>query len=79
MLATGLGNSPGPVTRDLPTPHPRRRGGAPTGMLAALRVLGASLFFGDSMITPAISVLSAVEGVVLTAELLPEAAALHRA
>jgi KUP system potassium uptake protein len=48
-------------------------------MLAALRVLGASLFFGDSMITPAISVLSAVEGVVLAAELLPKAAALHRA
>ncbi|WP_457143063.1 potassium transporter Kup [Mycobacterium sp. URHB0021] len=30
--------------------------------LAALGVFGASLFFGDSMITPAISVLSAVEG-----------------
>ena len=32
-------------------------------MLAALGVFGASLFFGDSMITPAISVLSAVEGI----------------
>ena len=32
-------------------------------MLAALGIFGASLFFGDSMITPAISVLSAVEGV----------------
>ncbi len=31
-------------------------------MLAALGVFGAALFFGDSMITPAISVLSAVEG-----------------
>jgi KUP system potassium uptake protein len=31
--------------------------------LAALGVFGASLFLGDSMITPAISVLSAVEGV----------------
>jgi KUP system potassium uptake protein len=31
-------------------------------LLAALGVFGASLFFGDSMITPAISVLSAVEG-----------------
>jgi KUP system potassium uptake protein len=31
--------------------------------LAALGLFGASLFFGDSMITPAISVLSAVEGV----------------
>jgi KUP system potassium uptake protein len=30
--------------------------------LAALGVFGASLFFGDSMITPAISVLSSVEG-----------------
>ena len=31
-------------------------------MLAALGLFGAALFFGDSMITPAISVLSAVEG-----------------
>jgi KUP system potassium uptake protein len=31
-------------------------------ILAALGIFGASLFFGDSMITPAISVLSAVEG-----------------
>ena len=31
-------------------------------MLATLGIFGASLFFGDSMITPAISVLSAVEG-----------------
>ena len=30
--------------------------------LAGLGLFGASLFFGDSMITPAISVLSAVEG-----------------
>ncbi|MCW3065000.1 MAG: potassium transporter Kup [Solirubrobacterales bacterium] len=30
--------------------------------LVALGILGAALFFGDSMITPAISVLSAVEG-----------------
>ena len=44
-----------------------RRGGVSGGrrtkvILAALGVFGASLFFGDSMITPAISVLSAVEG-----------------
>ena len=44
-----------------------RRGGLPGGrrtkvVLAALGIFGASLFFGDSMITPAISVLSAVEG-----------------
>ena len=31
--------------------------------LAALGLFGAALFFGDSMITPAISVLSAVEGI----------------
>jgi len=35
--------------------------------LAALGVFGASLFFGDSMITPAISVLSAIEGVQIAA------------
>jgi KUP system potassium uptake protein len=39
------------------------RGGRRTKLaLAALGIFGASLFFGDSMITPAISVLSAVEG-----------------
>jgi KUP system potassium uptake protein len=32
-------------------------------VLAALGIFGASLFFGDSILTPAISVLSAVEGV----------------
>src|SRR4029079_3535706 len=31
-------------------------------LLASIGVFGAALFFGDSMITPAISVLSAVEG-----------------
>ena len=35
--------------------------------LAALGIFGASLFFGDSMITPAISVLSAIEGVKVAA------------
>ncbi len=35
--------------------------------LAVLGVFGASLFFGDSMITPAISVLSAIEGVQVAA------------
>jgi len=44
-----------------------RQGDLPGGrrtkvVLAALGIFGASLFFGDSMITPAISVLSAVEG-----------------
>jgi KUP system potassium uptake protein len=31
-------------------------------VLAALGIFGAALFFGDSMITPAISVLSSVGG-----------------
>jgi KUP system potassium uptake protein len=49
-----------------------RRRGAPSRrrtalVLAALGVFGASLFFGDSMITPAISVLSAIEGVQVAA------------
>jgi KUP system potassium uptake protein len=49
-----------------------RRRGIPGGRrtklaLAGLGVFGASLFFGDSMITPAISVLSAVEGVKVAA------------
>jgi KUP system potassium uptake protein len=35
--------------------------------ILALAILGASLFFGDAIITPAISVLSAVEGAVLIA------------
>ncbi|WP_282204409.1 potassium transporter Kup [Kitasatospora fiedleri] len=44
-----------------------RRSGAKAGRKAAavltvLGIFGAALFFGDSMITPAISVLSAVEG-----------------
>ena len=54
-----------------------RRQGAPGGrrakvILAALGVFGASLFFGDSMITPAISVLSAIEGVKIVAPSLAE-------
>jgi KUP system potassium uptake protein len=48
------------------------RRNAPSGRrtavaLALLGVFGASLFFGDSMITPAISVLSAIEGVQVAA------------
>jgi KUP system potassium uptake protein len=39
-----------------------KRGRRTATALAALGIFGASLFFGDSMITPAISVLSAVEG-----------------
>ena len=48
------------------------RRNAPSGRrtavaLALLGIFGASLFFGDSMITPAISVLSAIEGVKVAA------------
>ncbi|MFD7614730.1 potassium transporter Kup [Streptomyces sp. NPDC059828] len=39
-----------------------QRGRRAAAVLAVLGLFGASLFFGDSMITPAISVLSAVEG-----------------
>lgn len=38
------------------------RGRRTAAFLAGLGIFGAALFFGDSMITPAISVLSAVEG-----------------
>jgi KUP system potassium uptake protein len=37
------------------------------GWLLAIGVIGISLFFGDAMITPAMSVLSAVEGMALVA------------
>ena len=37
--------------------------GGKAGPLVVLGILGVSLFYGDSLITPAISVLSAVEGV----------------
>lgn len=36
-----------------------------TPVLLVLGILGASMFFGDAIITPAISVLSAVEGVIV--------------
>ena len=39
-----------------------QRGRRAAVVLSGLGIFGASLFFGDSMITPAISVLSAVEG-----------------
>jgi KUP system potassium uptake protein len=43
----------------------RRAFGQRTSLLLVMGVLGASMFLGDSMITPAISVLSAVEGLKL--------------
>jgi KUP system potassium uptake protein len=39
----------------------------PRGALVALGIFGAALFYGDGMITPAISVLSAVEGLQVAA------------
>ncbi|MEU2338450.1 potassium transporter Kup [Streptomyces sp. NPDC013172] len=50
-----------------------QRGARVAGVLAGLGVFGASLFFGDSMITPAISVLSAVEGLKVVEPSLGEA------
>jgi KUP system potassium uptake protein len=49
-----------------------RRGRRAAFVLAGLGIFGASLFFGDSMITPAISVLSAVEGLKVAAPSLEE-------
>jgi KUP system potassium uptake protein len=39
-----------------------RRGGRATNLVALVGMLGAGLFLGDAMLTPAVSVLSAVEG-----------------
>ncbi|MBK9266445.1 MAG: potassium transporter Kup [Polyangiaceae bacterium] len=52
---------------------PRRKGGgAATGPLVLLVLFGASLLYGEGVITPAISVLSAMEGLeVATVELKP--------
>ncbi|GAB1579586.1 potassium transporter Kup [Bordetella petrii] len=41
----------------------RGRQGRSRWLLVVLGIFGASLFYGDSMITPAISVLSAIEGI----------------
>jgi len=46
---------------------PRRAVGAGIGFTALLVIAGAALLFGDGMITPAISVLSALEGLKLVA------------
>jgi KUP system potassium uptake protein len=47
-----------------------QRGKRAAVVLAGLGIFGAALFFGDSMITPAISVLSAVEGLKVVSEFL---------
>jgi KUP system potassium uptake protein len=41
----------------------RNRAGKMRAFLVALGIFGAALFYGDSMITPAISVLSSIEGI----------------
>ncbi|TCO62131.1 potassium transporter Kup [Actinocrispum wychmicini] len=49
-----------------------QRGRRAALVLAGLGIFGAALFFGDSMITPAISVLSAVEGLKVVNESLDD-------
>src|SRR3546814_2065368 len=44
-----------------------RKGSRSTYVVGILGIFGASLFFGDGVITPAISVLSAVEGLAAVA------------
>ena len=43
------------------------KGSGMTWLVSALGIFAAALFYGDSMITPAISVLSAVEGLQIVA------------
>jgi KUP system potassium uptake protein len=43
--------------------HPRRQGAGARRVLVSLGLFGAALLYGDGVITPAISVLSAVEGI----------------
>ena len=70
-----LGRRPGRGSQVCPVRDARRQSGrrghdgidlaraAGSGVLLTIGLGGASLFFGDAMITPAISVLSAIEGV----------------
>ncbi len=43
--------------------------GKPNGIILGLGIVGASLFYGDAILTPAISVLSAVEGLKYTSNI----------
>jgi KUP system potassium uptake protein len=53
--------------------HPRRQpAGARRRLLVSLGLFGAALLYGDGVITPAISVLSAVEGISVAAPALPD-------
>jgi len=45
----------------------RTRGAGKVGLVAVLGIIGAALLYGDGMITPAISVLSAIEGLDIVA------------
>ena len=49
-----------------------RRAGRMRWVLIVLGIFGAALFYGDSMITPAISVLSALEGIGIVSHQLDE-------
>jgi KUP system potassium uptake protein len=60
----GEGGTMALLTLALPASGPFR------GSLLVIGLCGASLFFGDAMITPAISVLSAIEGVQIVTPLL---------
>ncbi len=51
--------------------HPRREGAGARRLLVGLGLFGAALLYGDGVITPAISVLGAVEGVSVAAPGLP--------
>jgi KUP system potassium uptake protein len=48
-------------------PRARKAGGQGLGWTALLVIIGAALLYGDGMITPAISVLSAIEGLEIAA------------
>ena len=56
------GRCAGPCRIGAPRTWPRTRA---AGVIAVIGLVGACLFYGDSMITPAISVLSAVQGLEL--------------
>ncbi len=43
----------------------QRAVGAKTGMVVLLGIIGGALFYGDAVITPAVSVLSAIEGMTI--------------
>jgi KUP system potassium uptake protein len=52
--------------------HPRRQDAGTRRVLVGLGLFGAALLYGDGVITPAISVLGAVEGIGVAAPALPD-------